>query len=217
MLAEQKSKAKSTEIQISQELLYHQKVILNLLRKSLSRFAKIYRSAVEPEEFPVKKEDYLTTQLQRFLNKKIKGYLFEPQAQCGPDLQVIVFKTFSLHETPIFVIETKRLRKKSRRDYVKGKTGGIERFKKQKHDKTFDTAAMLGYVEENDFSHWYGKVNGWIDDLIPTAGKGLKWENQDKLKKVKVTDIGEYSSRHSRISKDPITLYHFWINLQTFS
>ena len=132
-------------------------------------------------------------------------------------MQVIVFKTFSLHEPSIFVIEAKRLRKKSGKDYVKGKTGGIERFKRQKHGKAFTTAAMLGYVEEEDFSFWHGKVNSWIDDLIHATDKELKWENQDKLKKVKVAEIGEYSSGHSRISEGPITLHHFWINLQTFS
>lgn len=162
-------------------------------------------------------EDDVSREIQRALNDKLRGsssdYTFTFEARKGPDL-LIYASPYQAFSKELFVIEAKRLRAKSRRDYV---ATGIGRFKEEVHGKQHDVAAMLGYVQEEDFNHWYGKVNGWINDLIPNADKELKWENQDKLKKVKVTDIGEYSSRHSRISKDPITLYHFWINLQTFS
>ncbi len=157
-------------------------------------------------------EDYITKQISRFLNVKNKGYLFEPEAKCGPDLQVIVFKTFNLHDTPIFVIEAKRLRKNSGKNYVQGETGGIERFKNEKHGEMFDIAAMLGYVEEEDFSFWHKKVNGWIEALVNNENSDIFWEMNDKLNKIAISEIGEYSSVHKRKTLNDIVLHNFWLN-----
>jgi len=102
----------------------------------------------------------------------------------------------------------------SSREYVKGgRDGGIERFKKEKHGKEHNVAAMLGYVQDHDFDHWHSKVNSWIDDLIPDTSQNPRWKKQDKLTTTKVADIAEYISKHSRIKEKPITLHHFWINL----
>lgn len=214
MLADQTSHKYLTKIEITQTPLYHQIQILNSLRENLVEFSKIYRSTTEPEELPIRKEDYITNQVERFLNKKNEGYLFEMQSQCGPDLHVIIFKTFNLHEAPIFVIEAKRLRKSSGMDYVKGKTGGIERFKRQKHGRTFNVAAMLGYVEEETFSYWHEKVNSWIEFLINSGYNDslIVWEEKDKLSEVAISEIGEYKSVHKRNSIQTIVLHHFWLN-----
>ncbi len=130
MYADQKSEMKLSTIKITQTPSYHQIIILNSLRTNLSEFALKYRNTPKPKSASGH-EDYITKQISRFLNDKNKGYLFETESKCGPDLQVIIFKTFNLHDTPIFVIEAKRLRKNSGRDYVQGNTGGIERFKKK--------------------------------------------------------------------------------------
>lgn len=162
-------------------------------------------------------EDDISREIHRILNDKLResssDYTFSFEAKKGPDL-LIYASPYQPFSKSLFVIEAKRLRPQSGSDYV---TTGIGRFKKEEHGKQHNVAAMLGYVQEDDFNHWHGKVNSWIEDLIPATDEKLKWENQDKLKKVKVAEIGEYSSRHSRISEGPITLHHFWINLHTFS
>jgi len=72
---------------------------------------------------------------------------------------------------------------------------------------------MLGYVQKEDFNYWYGKVNSWIDDLIANLNDCIGWSEQDKITLIQVSEFGEYKSTHSRIKINPITLYHFWINL----
>ena len=69
---------------------------------------------------------------------------------------------------------------------------------------------MLGYVQENDFGHWYTKVNSWIDDKVTKGEKN--WDVSDRLDKVREKDMGEYRSEHSRITQDSIALRHFWID-----
>ena len=72
---------------------------------------------------------------------------------------------------------------------------------------------MLGYVQKEDFNYWYNKVNSWIDDLIVNPNDCIVWSEQDKIIIIQVSEIGEYKSTHSRTEENPITLYHFWINL----
>lgn len=194
----------------------HRRRILSFLRSNLSDFSNDYKTSVTSlnQSNEIKLENDISKELSFFLNNMIEdsGYVFGFQA-VGPDILVRQYRA-KMHSDALFFIEAKRLPPTSDKDYV---TTGIGRFKEEKHGKRHDVAAMLGYVQEDDFNHWHGKVNSWIEDLIPATDKELKWENQDKLKKVKVTEIGEYSSKHSRISKGPITLHHFWINLHTFS
>ncbi|MHC5060131.1 MAG: hypothetical protein ACYTFK_03485 [Planctomycetota bacterium] len=190
----------------------HQSKILELLRNNLEEFAEIYRSIPEPDNIRSKKEDYITIQIERFLNGKIQGYLFEPESCSGPDINIL-FKAFELHQKPLFVIEAKRLRTQSGTDYVKGQTGGIERFKREKHGGNFEIAAMFGYLEENDFNHWHSKINGWIGQLIGAKNEEVDWLEQDKLTKINAGKLGEYQSIHSRPTKKNIKLYHFWLNL----
>ena len=75
-----------------------------------------------------------------------------------------------------------------------------------------DIAAMLGYVQDKNFNHWYDEINLWIEDLIADTAQKPQWEQQDKLNQVRVASYGEYKSIHSRTEKGPITLHHFWLN-----
>jgi hypothetical protein len=211
MYADKESDITLTNVEISQIPSYHQIQILNSLRTNLGEFALMCRNTLKPETAS-DEENYITKQIGRFLTSKNNGYLFEPESQCGPDLQVIIFKTFNLHEPPIFVIETKRLRKRSGRDYVQGETGGIERFKREKHGEMFGIAAMLGYVEEEDFLYWHEKVNSWIDVLINSEESEIIWDKNDQLIEIAISEIGEYKSTHKRKRIQDIVLHHFWLN-----
>ena len=113
-----------------------------------------------------------------------------------------------------FVIEAKRLPPANTKDYVQGKTGGIERFKKEYHGKGLFVSAMLGYVQKNGFEYWHSQVNSWIDNLNPNTNDAITWCEKDRLGKVESSeDMGLYASAHSRPEEKSIYLYHFWLNM----
>jgi hypothetical protein len=159
------------------------------------------------------REDVITGEIVNLLNDKLRetsgGYLFRFEAKSGPD--ILIFATpYEAFSEELFVIEAKRLPPTSHRDYVKG---GIGRFKREEHGKQHNMAAMLGYVQSENFAYWYNEVNRWIEDLISANDNNIRWEQQDRICIIQIKDIGEYKSKHSRIIKNAIILYHFWINL----
>lgn len=111
----------------------------------------------------------------------------------------------------IFMIEAKRLSKKHR-DYVSGRTGGIERIKNEQDDfgLHLNAGAMVGYIQEENREYWLNKINARIDDLI-NKETDIIWQESDKL--VPEKNLSDYKSIHSRKSKEAITLYHYWITL----
>ncbi|MFV1976798.1 MAG: hypothetical protein ACC651_13690 [Candidatus Scalindua sp.] len=113
-----------------------------------------------------------------------------------------------------FVIEAKRLPPANTKDYVQGKTGGIERFKKGHHGQGLFVSAMLGYVQKKGFEYWHSNVNSWIDNLTPNSNDAITWCGKDRLRKVESSeDMGLYTSTHSRPEQKSISLYHFWLNM----
>jgi len=101
-------------------------------------------------------------------------------------------------------IECKRLYDTTKsKKYVSGKTGGIQRFKENKHGEGLSCSAMIGYIENRDFNFWHSKVNSWISD------------KNEHLEEIDIKEIAKYKSTHKRIdpSKKPIELLHFWLNI----
>ena len=212
MQYEQSKQEVHEDLNYSVEPKHHIKKILGFLRGHLAGFAKNFVRTVGEKpagNIDINYEDYISGELSLFLNNNViqSGYLFGFR-QVGPDIKVFQFP-HPVHETERFVIEAKRLYKGSR-DYV---NSGIGRFKNKEHGKNHDIAAMLGYVQKEDFNYWHGKVNSWIDDLIANPNDCIGWSEQDKITIIQVSEFGEYKSTHSRIKINPITLYHFWINL----
>lgn len=191
---------------------HHQIKILAILRSNLPEFSQDFRTlpAIPQQDVNITYEDYISQELSFFLNNKVNqtDYLFQFQA-IGPDIVVRQFGV-GVHSLTLLFIEAKRLRSESSKDYVKT---GIRRFKTEKHGKNHDIAAMLGYVQENNFSHWHGKVNSWILALVSDTSETPKWTTEEQINEIHITDIGEYQSTHSRITEEPITLHHFWIDL----
>lgn len=205
---------KQRQLDIRKDLDYsiakglHQTKILGLLRNNLPKFSKDFKIAAP--NVNVNLEDYISQELQFFLNNQVRpgSYLFGFQAK-GPDIFVRQFGA-RIHGLILLYIEAKRLPPTSSQDYVKT---GIRRFKKEEHGKQHDTAAMLGYVQEKDFNHWHNEINSWIAALTSDKSENPRWTKEEQINKVQITDIGEYQSTHHRISKKPIKLHHFWINL----
>lgn len=123
----------------------------------------------------------------------------------------------------LFPIEAKRLptpkdKDRDEREYVitePGSTGGIQRFKFGHHGATHNFAAMIGYVQEQSFEHWFGKVNGWIDQLA--AEDRALWSRADALDMLHGDSnnrICSLKSRHERPSGlEPCDLRHLWVQM----
>ncbi|MHC4124493.1 MAG: hypothetical protein ACYSSI_13035 [Planctomycetota bacterium] len=188
----------------------HQIKILTLLRNNLPKFSKTFKTSIATQDVNINLENYISTELTFFLNNKVNqsGYLFQFQAT-GPDIFARQFGD-GVHGLKLLFIEAKRLPSTSSQDYVKT---GIGKFKKEEHGKQHDIAAMLGYVQEKNFNHWHNEVNSWIMALVPDENENPRWIKEEQINKVQITDIGEYQSTHCRITEEPITLHHFWINL----
>lgn len=131
-------------------------------------------------------------------------------------------------ETNIFfVLEAKRLdtrlRSEREKEYVVGRfykskyvdSGGIERFKKEKHGKEFIYSGMIGYVQTDEFDIWENKINTWIEDEIVSATSSeLVWGEKDKLiNRNKNSFVSRYYSTHNCISHKKIYLEHLWVKL----
>lgn len=127
------------------------------------------------------------------------------------------------HFDALFPIECKRLptptgKSRDEREYVTteyGTTGGIQRFKFGLHGAAHAFAAMIAYVQERSFSHWFCQVNCWIQDL--GAKPNSTWSDSDILQLLTddfVTGIRTLKSQHWREGVlDDCELRHLWIRM----
>jgi hypothetical protein len=104
------------------------------------------------------------------------------------------------------------------REYVvtaTGSTGGMQRFKFGHHGAAHRDAAMIGYVQEQTFSHWLAQVNAWIRDLSSETDSA--WSYMDALQPLKddsAVGLCTLCSHHQRGSGlGEIALQHLWIKM----
>lgn len=120
-------------------------------------------------------------------------------------------------------IECKRLPTPSgtdrdEREYVitePGTTGGIQRFKFGHHGAAHRLAAVIAYVEEQSFSHWLARINGWITDLSTKTNSA--WNSSDSLREMEEDSnagLCMLSSSHKRRGGlSDCELRHLWIRM----
>jgi len=136
---------------------------------------------------------------------------------------VIGAKTYT--DESFFSMEAKRLGnlgEKRSKEYLIGRyenekyihCGGVERFKQGKHGRNLEYGAIIGYVQEHDFTYWYGRINSWIDDLIQKdLYSPVPWLLKDKLQKDYIrSTTAKFISITSR-KNDFIALFHLWARL----
>ncbi|MDX1906272.1 MAG: hypothetical protein SF053_04500 [Bacteroidia bacterium] len=133
----------------------------------------------------------------------------------------------------ILTFEAKRLaslKTAREREYLEGKyftsgkkkgkfdnSGGVERFKNETHGLGLDQAGIIGYIQEEDFTHWEGQIKTWTDNLITRSPvRGEVWSSTDYL---------DYQSQHlpdwkyyksdCTIAKGTksMVLHHIWVDL----
>lgn len=185
--------------------------VMNFLDKYLPEFPEKFVKNKDDDEWDLNEAlfSFLDIYSRNFAFQFIPEYRYENKSR--PDFGI---KEVKSDETGIFIfdqkaehffdIECKRLYHPTQsKQYVSGKTGGIQRFKENKHGEGLPCSAMIGYVEIEDFYFWQNKINSWISD------------EDERLEEVIVLNIAKYKSTHKRIdpSKPSIELLHFWLNI----
>jgi len=115
-------------------------------------------------------EDNITQRLVQLAQKKQKDslrwiFVREHITNGSRSREDIGISPESDEHTTFLVIEAKRLDStlsKSRdKEYILGETGGIERFKREKHAKNHNYAGMIGYIQIGNCDTWSTKINNW--------------------------------------------------------
>ena len=182
--------------------------ILVFLKSSLYDFENEFKTA----QLQIHREDDISGQLALFFQSRAKNenLLFDFNPKVGVDFGIHI-SPLQLGAKPIFIVEAKRL-SKSHKDYVKNPNGGIERFKREQNGfgKHLNQSAMIGYIQQENKEYWETKINGWIEELIESE-TDIIWDEGDKL--IPNDSASDFISHHQRVIEKPITLYHFWVNL----
>lgn len=153
--------------------------------------------------------------LQRIAISESALFFFKAEYKEGKrkvDFGILWAQSFS-DSKAFFVIEAKRLPardKKSEKEYVFGNYGGIERFKRNLHGKGLSVSALIGYIQKNDFGHWFTEINSWITESIQPNGL---WTLADKLSGSYTKKLAIFTSKNSRIDGSCIRLTHLWIDI----
>lgn len=183
--------------------------ILIFIKKALPEFQSIYTQS----NIQFRLEDDISKELFRHFNTKsrIANLLFQFNEKKGVDFTVFLAEPFIMGASSIFMIEVKRL-SKEHYDYVSGRTGGIERIKREQEEfgAHLNVGAMVAYIQDHNIEYWEDRINNWIGDLIAKETE-IEWNEQDKL--VLNDQFSDFSSTHKKISKNNITLFHYWIPL----
>ncbi|RYE20565.1 MAG: hypothetical protein EOP45_10815 [Sphingobacteriaceae bacterium] len=212
------------------------KTVIGFIELQFVAFSSVLSS---DESITVKtSEDALVGKLCIFLNRKARagGYPFffhhqqmedyKSGASAKPDIgtisyseEIVIRDKYYSSDDSFFSIEAKRLpnpKAAKAKEYVIGSDkpcGGIERFKKGIHGRNLYSAAIIGFIQKEDFAYWIDKVNSWISELIISDNN--LWKEEDKLIEVPtIQDLAKFSSHNYRIKNhdiDYIDLLHFWI------
>lgn len=185
------------------------KTIIKYIYKRLPDFKINYNQVIKGKE-----EESYNNQLSMYLNAcdDFKAFVFQNEYKRNhkPDIGLgIRTEILSGNYESVFDIECKRLNTNLQhvKQYVSGKTGGIERFKHNQHGTDLPYSAMIGYVEDKDSNYWFHEINSWINKKIKEDNK-FWHENEFLINKRCLI------SSHYRIeSLNPkIALIHFLFN-----
>lgn len=203
----------------------HLDIVLNFLEDQVLNFALTIKFSKEELD-----EESINEGLAIHLNRECVieslpiHFHSEPRSFQSPgkqgknpavDLGIILARR-NADKKSVFDIEAKRLRTPASKSkqYVSGKTGGIERFKREFHGKGLTESAIVGYVEDESFEFWHKKINEWIENLVANnVDSTITWKNSELLKKSSFsTGKAKCSSTNIR-SQKPIKLHHFWVKI----
>jgi hypothetical protein len=176
-------------------------------------------------------QEYVTA-LNRCLINNPKGILAIPEykdfytVDANPVKRVdiaFVSSEQGASKIKLYTVEAKRLPTGTgirEREYIYGSfrngspSGGIQRFKTGDHGCGLPKSALLGYVEENNFSYWYKTINDWIEVMAEEL-QG-EWNINEQLQKFDIdTNQNCFISRSLACREfDTIDLFHLWIKIR---
>jgi len=142
----------------------------------------------------------------------------QPQSDRETDIGVFV-SIRSASPVPIIEFEAKRISDTSNnKEYVCGKRGGIERFKRGVHSSHLSVCGMFGYVQSGVSENWVNKINNWIAELSEAdSDTTISWTKEEILKKdVSFSTVDKYFSVHKRLSSNNLLIWHYFIPLKKF-
>ncbi|MCF6269966.1 MAG: hypothetical protein L3J41_09655 [Melioribacteraceae bacterium] len=183
--------------------------LLNFLEEYLPKFPEIFQKIKEDDEWDLNEAlfSFLDIYSRNFAFQFIPEYRYKNKSK--PDFGIKEVKSdqtgiyiYDQKAEHFFDIECKRLYDTTKsKQYVSGRTGGIQRFKENKHGVDLNYSAMIGYVETKGFEFWRKKVNSWISD------------KKEHLEMLETHKIAKLKSKHKRnMNKTSIELSHFWLN-----
>ncbi len=215
----------------------HISEVVNFIESNLNEFISEYKKKYSH----IKIEKGLNQELSSFFNCIVNNepFYFQPEnmedtkrgdspitdigVKTKEENIVIDIYSYSKRQT-FFSIEAKRLGLTGKREkeylighYENGKykdCGGVERFKKGIHGSGLKYSAIIGYVQKNDFSFWFSKINCWIDELVKDEKQNIEWTKKGKLKKIYFKQKKAKLISKNKRREDYIFLYHFWIDLK---
>lgn len=212
--------------------------VVNFVEQILITFSDKYADS------DIKNEKGLTQKLVLILNSHAlreyypfwfdKEYMEIPERGDSPQVDIgtittleegIVIGAKTYTDESFFSLEAKRLGglgSRRSKEYLIGRfkkekyinCGGVERFKQGIHGSNLKYGAIIGYVQEHDFTYWHGSINSWINDLIQkNLYSPVPWLLKDKLKKDYIrSTTAKFISITSR-KNNFITLFHLWARL----
>lgn len=191
-----------------------------------------YKENNDMKKVTLENEDDITTILRRFLCDLDSPFDFELQTKApekNEKTDIGVLRKYSKpRHIPLCIIEAKRLPTpiysgSQETEYVcyknSTKQGGIERFKTNKHGNKLPFSLMIGYIQQENATYWYARVNEWIAEQIQkSSNESILWINEDMLTEDLTfkndKTITKYTSEHLKSTSDKIKLHHYWIDLQ---
>lgn len=143
----------------------------------------------------------------------------QPSSGKETDIGVFFIALNTQPLVPIIEFEAKRLSNKSNRtphntEYVYGKRGGMERFKRGEHSPHLIECGMFGYIQNRNANYWVDKINNWIEEA--QAKSELDWSNKKECLAFSqnILTVSKYSSENKRARDLPsIKLWHYMLDL----
>lgn len=201
-------------------------VILDFIDRNISEFYPYYQAIKDSD-----RENRISHFLSCYFNfclieDRTAGFLpfnflknpSQESSTKETDIGVVVL-TKSAKPDPIIEFEAKRFSESSNgKEYVIGRRGGIERFKRGHHSSNLTICGMFGYVQSRTSSEWILKVNNWIDEQSQnnTDIDDIDWKSRDEklLTITNFQNVVKLKSEHSRKQlNNTILLWHYFINL----
>jgi hypothetical protein len=199
--------------------------VLDFIDRNISKF-RLYYQTIKDSDHENRISDFLVSHLQLCINEeRAEGFPplnfrknpTQPDSGKETDIGVIVL-TRNTKPVTIIEFESKRFSDTSNnKEYVCGKRGGIERFKRGEHASHLSICGMFGYIQNRQSAEWIQRINIWIEELSKTnPSADIDWSNiKEQLVSVKsFPHVEKYVSINSRGKLlVPIMIYHYFLNL----